>query len=335
MKEKDEKVKQFLIITTINPMNAVLEKYAALPDWKLVVVGDRKGPKRIDDDRVIFLDIDTQLSLELDFPGFCPENHYARKNIGYIYAASQGAEIIAETDDDNAPKENWGKDVSFASQNIEVVDGIQYFNVYSVFCDTAVWPRGYPLERILHDGKPRFSTQETHIAVWQHLADNHPDVDAIFRLTRDEPVVFNDRPPLALGKHTYCPFNTQNTFWPRELFPFLYLPITVSMRFTDILRGYVAQRLFWEKDLLLGFGAASVIQERNVHNLLKDFEDEIEMYLQVHRVVEILESVSLSGTPLAWLGQVYEALLNENIVKSQEIIGIEKWQKDLDRFGYQ
>jgi hypothetical protein len=40
-------------------------------------------------------------------PKLLPENHYARKNLGYIRAVRLGAESIFDTDDDNAPSPWW------------------------------------------------------------------------------------------------------------------------------------------------------------------------------------------------------------------------------------
>ena len=46
----------------------------------------------------------TQKKLDFQSIKFIPENHYSRKNIGYLHAISNGAKIIFETDDDNLPK---------------------------------------------------------------------------------------------------------------------------------------------------------------------------------------------------------------------------------------
>jgi hypothetical protein len=40
---------------------------------------------------------------------FLPSKHYARKNLGYLIAIKNGAEIIIETDDDNIPEKNFWK----------------------------------------------------------------------------------------------------------------------------------------------------------------------------------------------------------------------------------
>ena len=60
---------------------------------------------------------------------------------------------------------------------------------------------------------------------------------------------------MVLGTGTMSPFNTQNTLIRKELFALLYLPTYVTFRFTDILRGLVAQPIMWAAGYALGFTA--------------------------------------------------------------------------------
>ena len=70
----------------------------------------------------------------------------------------------------------------------------------------------------------------------------------------------------------------------KEFFPLLYLPSFVTFRFTDILRGFVAQPILWKAGFNLGFTEATVFQERNAHNYVRDFESEIPMYLHTEKI---------------------------------------------------
>ena len=90
--------KKFLIITSIAEPTAAVLAYAAMPDWHVVLVGDRKGPHRVTDPRITFLDIGQQQRSGFAYAAHCPENHYARKNLGYLHAMAQGAEYIISGD---------------------------------------------------------------------------------------------------------------------------------------------------------------------------------------------------------------------------------------------
>src|SRR5262249_52129634 len=142
----------------------------------------------------------------------------------------------------------------------------RFVNAYSWFTDQPVWPRGYPLDRVLH--RQAVATErrpDVRVGVWQGLVDGEADVDAIYRLTHRAPVRFRARDRLARAAGVFCPSNSQNTFWSPEAYAYLYLPFTVTFRFTDILRGYVAQRGLHALGLHVAFCQASVFQDRNPH----------------------------------------------------------------------
>ena len=51
----------------------------------------------------IYLDLENRKYFISRLSKLIPLNHYARKNLGYLYAIKKGFEIIYETDDDNIP----------------------------------------------------------------------------------------------------------------------------------------------------------------------------------------------------------------------------------------
>jgi hypothetical protein len=170
------------------------------------------------------------------------------------------------------------------------------------------------------------------VGVWQGLADEDPDVDAVYRLTSNAPCIFNSREPVVLGKNTIAPFNTQNTLFRKELFPLMYLPVHVTFRFTDILRGLVAQPIMWQYGYQLGFTEATMVQKRNPHDYFKDFLSEIPMYQHCGNIIETVQpAVSGHETVAGNLFNAYNALKNKNIVSGSELSALEAWLNDLLR----
>jgi hypothetical protein len=305
-----------------------VKKFAALSDYQLIVVGDNKSPLDWQCDGVIYLSVASQQKLNYPIIKELPYNHYCRKMIGYLFAIEHGAEIIIDTDDDNIPYENW-QFPAFDGE-FECIEGDKGFiNIYSEFTSQKIWQRGLPLSFINSPNAYSKLNKNAKIGVWQGLADGDPDVDAIYRLTNNAPCNFNKRMPLIIDKGTISPFNSQNTAFVKKLFPLLYLPSFVTFRFTDILRGIVAQPVMWQADYLLGFTEATVVQERNVHNYMNDFEQEIPMYQYAERSYQIaLKAVSETKTVAENLFNVYEELhRNNEIVNQKEIILLEKWLK--------
>jgi hypothetical protein len=169
--------------------------------------------------------------------------------------------------------------------------------------------------------------------IQQGLADENTDVDAVFRLTADLPILFDAAPSVRLAAGCWCPFNSQNTTFFPEAFPLLYLPSHCTFRMTDIWRSFVAQRCLWSMGSTLLFSKATVFQERNEHNLLRDFEDEIPGYLLNERIREVLSLVCLKeGREVAIvcenLRACYEALVRAEILPSAELGLVSEWIAD-------
>ena len=322
----ENKLKKFIIITSIFEPTLAVEKFAALSDYKLIVVGDLKTPKNWNCPNVTYLGVDEQKELNREFADLLPYNHYGRKMMGYVYAIQQGADVIIDTDDDNIPYENWNfPEFEGAYETLDKNQG--FYNIYSDFTTQKIWPRGLPLQLINSTQAFKRSTNNSKIGVWQGLADGDPDVDAIYRLVSDVPCTFDKRSPVVLEEGTICPFNSQNTAYRKELFPLLYLPAYVTFRFTDILRGIVAQPIMWKHGYHLGFTEATVFQERNPHNYMRDFESEVPMYLQGEKAYHKANESEFSNSISSHLHNVYVDLLNEKIVEQKEVKLLETWLK--------
>ena len=130
-----------------------------------------------------------------------------------------------------------------------------------------------------------------------------------------------------MEKGTVCPFNSQNTAIQKELFPLLFLPSFVTFRFTDILRGIIAQPILWQHNYRVGFTEATVVQKRNVHDYFKDFESEVPMYLHTEKSLDAV-SKSISNVAVKDnLYNAYEALLKINVVEQREMTVLNEWLK--------
>ena len=132
-----------------------------------------------------------QKGLDLKFAENCPTRHYARKNIGYLVAIRNKTSLIIETDDDNIPCEGfWSERQRICGASVVEDDG--WVNVYQYFTDENIWPRGFPLER-LQEKTADYETlnkADADCPIQQGLADDNPDVDAIYRLTMPLPQSF-------------------------------------------------------------------------------------------------------------------------------------------------
>jgi hypothetical protein len=328
-----------IVVTSINVPGEAMRALAAgaiQNDHMLLVVGDRKGPENFDLPGCNLLSFSNQSGMTFETAKRCPADHYARKNIGYLVAMRDHAPVIIETDDDNfplpeffAPREVWPHCIR--------VRGTSWVNVYRYFTDANVWPRGLPLDAIRALPEIEDFVSREHCPIQQGLADGNPDVDAIFRLVLELPVSFARKRAIALRKGVWCPFNSQNTTWWPITYPLLYLPAYCSFRMTDIWRSFVAQRICWENNWSILFHSATVKQDRNPHELMRDFRDEIPGYLNNRQICRELEKVNLiSGAEHIGqnLRRCYKLLVEQDVVEDRELVLLDAWLNDVAKLGY-
>ena len=327
-----------VVVTTINaPTRAVTEIQARTPELgaAFYVIGDSKSPPDFDLPGAKWFDVAAQKETGLRFAELCPTRHYARKNIGYLLAMRDGATVLIETDDDNIPRDGFWAPRQRASQ-AERVQQPGWCNAYRYFSDALIWPRGLPLDRIHDAAAEPVRSGVSNCPIQQGLADENPDVDAIYRLLLPLPQNFNAGREVVLGAGVWCPFNSQNTTFWREAFPLLYLPFHCSFRMTDIWRSFVAQRLAWECGWNVLFHGSTVFQERNAHDLMWDFAEEVPGYLHNDRIRKTLEDLALDsgvGALSGNLHRAYRALIDLNVVGPEEGALLDAWRADLEAIG--
>ena len=327
-----------LVITSIagpTPALVALAGAAADAEVDFILVGDAASPG-LDLDGCEFYSLPRQLELDFELASICPVRSYARKNIGYLLAMQRGASVIVETDDDTAAsKRFWAPRSRF--QHVRSVEAGGWVNVYRYFSDsnTLIWPRGFPLDHARMEVPPyeRLPVAEVDCPIQQGLVDDDPDVDAVYRMLFQLPFTFERRAPVALGPRSWCPFNSQNTTWWRDAFPLLYLPASCSFRMTDIWRSFIAQRIGWENGWCVSFNEATVRQDRNEHDLSKDFADEVDGYLANRAICAALERLELVPGVDHLAGNMrraYGLLVEHEWLDEGELVLLEAWLADVE-----
>jgi hypothetical protein len=328
-------MKRAIVITTINHPNNVLKTIAEEATKRniyLIIIGDKKTPASFSLKGADYLSLENQNHLFGDFSKKLKIGHYSRKNIGYLQAVKGGSQMIQETDDDNSPLISFWEIPEPATIKIETVESA-WFNIYSMFSNELIWPRGFPLESI--KTKSFFSKYNGKYKglIYQGLVNENPDVDAIYRLTQKLPLEFMQNKSVFLANGVWSPFNSQNTIFYPKAYPLLYLPSYCTFRMTDIWRSLIAQRCLWEIDSGVVFHAASVTQDRNEHSLIKDFEDEIPGYTSNNKIRIILEKTKLEkGDMFRNLIICYEQLTNAGFIERKEINLVKLWINELGKY---
>ena len=322
----DEK-KTIAVLTTINQPKNKVGDWLEITKNKTIVVGDNKTPQDWHHDKCTYYSMSDQKKSEFQISLKLPENNYTRKNLAYLFAIKSGASRIIDTDDDNFPDiSEWENLLKSEFEIFEHApsEKILFKNIYSYFShsDIPFWPRGFPLNLVnLDESNINLNdiskTRKKDVGLWQCMVHGDPDIDAIHRLIfKGTPNFINER-AFLMGKGIFCAFNSQNTLWlDSDLFPLLYLPSTVSFRFTDILRGYIAQAVINVSSKNWGFYNATSYQERNDHNLMNDFRSEISMYSNMEEIFQLIfESCKSTNSIIDNLINCYSYLIKNKFVQ--------------------
>ncbi len=212
---------------------------------------------------------------------------------------------------------------------------VTVFNPYPLYGAEDAWPRGFPLNWVrpslkvdgFYDGHCLTTTRSCSAVVQQWLANQDPDVDAIFRLTNERGMPFYflaphrqmtvpahavSAPSVALPAHTYTPFNAQATIITPGAFFAMLLPFTVHGRVSDIWRSYIMETLLTyytldytgptpvktikgggkegaaASDPCVVFTPPRIYHDRNAHNYQLDFNSELPLYTTAESLVSWL-----------------------------------------------
>tara|TARA_A100000164_G_scaffold378483_1_gene420225 strand:+ start:2752 stop:3648 length:897 start_codon:yes stop_codon:yes gene_type:complete len=275
---------KFIVTTTIQPPTEATKKFSQMDGWKLVVVGDKKTPHdEYKEINCIYLSPDDQEDLSKKLSDSIGWNCIQRRNMGFLYAYLNGAEILATVDDDNIPYEHWGQNL-YVDQDLEVMiyeSENGYFDPLSVTVHNELWHRGYPIEMVpTKNSIKEIGVLKRKVLVQADLWDGDPDIDAICRLSKKPEVKFEINKPYASTQ--FSPFNSQNTFLSRETIPYYMMYPNVG-RMDDIWASYTVQKQFPNSVI---YNKASVYQERNEHDIVLDLEKEIIGYRNTLRFLE-------------------------------------------------
>ncbi len=266
-------MKKVIVTTTINSPTKAITAFDEMKDYELVVIGDKKTPSGYKIKNGLYVSPEDQEKKFKNLSELLGWNCIQRRNIGFLFALEMGADIIATIDDDNIPMSEWGKnltvgkkiDVKSYDSNEIVFDPIGATNYPSY------WHRGFPIQLVpnrLYDDDSKTITiiPKVQADFW----NGDPDVDAICRMIYKPSCVFEDE-FFPFSTKLFTPFNSQNTFLHKSVMPYYFMFPGIG-RLDDIWGAYFMEALTNERPI---FCRASVFQDRNVHDLTKDFTNEI------------------------------------------------------------
>lgn len=261
---------KYIVTTTIHHPTEAVERFDALPDWTLIVVGDQKTPSDYALTNGIYLSPAEQTALAPELSDLIGWNCIQRRNLGFVLALDLGADIVATIDDDNIPYTDWGQDILVGQTHsvrcFEAPNGC--FDAIGATGHDHLWHRGYPRELLDSRDYSNSRQQTIKFDIQADFWDGDPDVDADCRMKHAPDIKFEPTDfPFASSK--IGPFNSQNTLMTSDALR-QYFVLPGIGRMDDIWASYHVQSLGYQ----VAFGKPTVKQERHPHDLARDFGQE-------------------------------------------------------------
>lgn len=362
VKKSNKSMSTAITITTINKP-IVIESYIKNvkrfehKNVQIIVVGDNKTPSGVREYCqnltkkygiiIQYFDINFQKDYLKRFPEldkYLPYDSFSRRNVGDLFSYENGFDLIVRVDDDNYPT-----DEDFISLHSTV--GSNHFkkiinssNGWYNVCEELIdadsipfYPRGYPYSKRWSTGEISISTKKVKVVLNAGLWLGDPDVDAITRLSKPINAIKYKRTygdTFALDKGTWCPINTQNTVYTRDIIPASFVPPNVG-RYDDIWSGYFLRKITDHFDHYVTYGSPLLFQKRNVHNLWVDLENEINGNIYTDHLIDTMNSFQLSETSYTncyyELASKLDANLSENRAVFDPVIkGMKIWYESIN-----
>ena len=265
---------KFICTTTINPPTKAYTKFAKKKGWSLIIAGDLKTPHKLYKDfDAIYLSPKYQEELYPTLSRLIGWNCVQRRNFAIIEACRRGADIIATVDDDNIPFSDWGDNLMVGKEiEVDVYKGLPCFEPLYLTNNPHLWHRGFPINLVSERWKFKVEEKVFTPTIQADLWNGDPDVDAICRLIYD-PFCKFEKNFIPFSSEGCSVFNSQNTFLLREVckdyFVFPYIG-----RMDDIWAAFYVTC----KGNKVIYNKASVFQDRNKHDVIKDMKDEYRGY---------------------------------------------------------
>ena len=105
---------------------------------------------------------------------------------------------------------------------------------------------------------------------------------------------------------------------------------------TDIWRSFIALRVLEAKSAGVLFHGPTVWQERNIHDLQRDFEGEVSGYLNNHKIRAELRNLQLvPGSSMRSMMELcYQTMIRSGWLEPKEEILLGHWWDDLAQAGF-
>ena len=263
-----------ILTTTINAPTDAIRKFDALPDWHLIVVGDKRTPAyKLERGRFIpWQEVESLYPELVKLVGWnCTQ---LGRMVGFLEARKHSPKLVATIDDDCNPYPGWPGDI-YVGRCVSAEAYLCKQEVFNPFLCAGYRhpPRGFPpqLRPLGYESSPR----QLNVLVQENFWDGEIDYDACWRVHGSTYEVCTCKEPF--WSNGMSPVNTQNTIIDGSVLRDYCGELPFVGHVSDIWAGYLFQA--WHPNSTL-YAPANVRhwQDRSVDSVVQDLQDEIYSY---------------------------------------------------------
>ena len=325
-------------------------------EWCVLILGDtNNNTEWLKGKQLIYLNVQQQLTLPFEIGKLPLNTSFHSKNIGFLFAIHEGAQVILDLDSNYVPTKLKGqyfpvfKTATDFTMPVVPLNTERLWNPYPYFGAINSWPRGFPYNRVSTFPSSENVTKRRCLPiVQQYLVSNRPDVTKQKVFVSNLPdmnkqtvssLFHTDRTnSIAVPNALFAPYNSLATVHLYESFWSLLLPQTVDQRVSDIWRSYIAQHLFHMLPGTCVVFTPPAVQYVSARSTVPSIDNNsqlltVDLFAQV---VEMLDrsSQSMKTFDRESLFRAYVRLYEVGLVDALDVEYSKSWLTDLKHIGY-
>lgn len=329
-----------IVSTSINRNPTAYAQWALQGD--LIVAGDVNSPDELNDYVTEiggeYLTPDEQKFFS--FSAAIPWSSIQRRNVAVMVAYARQYDYIATVDDDNYPTPDWvsqhiGNVRGDVSPTTMLVRGDRGWTNPGRFVHPITNQRGVPLGAARQHtllGVTRSVAESVVVSQAQIIGD--PDCDAVTRLVH-QPRVQSAPDNIIVDVNDWTAFNSQATMWDGRWAPLIACLPHVG-RYDDIFASFIAKLIMRHYGKTVYVGSPTVVQNRNVHNIISDLKNEYYGIEATPYVISALEDAYLPGEfdLAAAYHACTDALQRRNAIHPDALHFMEMWYESWRKYQW-
>ncbi|XP_046362028.2 probable glycosyltransferase STELLO1 isoform X3 [Haliotis rufescens] len=267
------------------------------------------------------------------------EKGYPLKNIAYLYAMSQSAEVIYDLEYGVKPILPMNNFIYIDHTHGLIYTGNTTFNHYRHFGQPYLHPLGFP-ESVNATQSKLFDLCYVPTPPIQHGIISgetplyHDQREKILKISREKTLDLQFdtmAPPAFVPPGRFSAVTTGNTLFTRKAFWLMLLPFSGDSVLDGVVRGYLSQRFLWETGDYTGHMGDTARSESyiNLQNTDISVSNKIKMLLDELKKWNCDPNQPLPGC----FGDLYRHIVEKKILSEANFEIMESWIQDLDRIN--